>query len=1025
LLGLGASMSAGRHVRVTWSRYASTLVLSRRSGSRSSHGRHLLAWGAVIGALSLADPAVDLSPAVADAEVTTSLPARTSSAPMADQVSGSGKAVVWRQTTAADTRAHGWLSLSGGAPQDLGALADSADSVSVDVVSVQDSVVAVATSANPNGALTDKVTLRRLGTGSHEALAVAYNGSGAEGDERYRGQAGDGILVQQVHYVNGQYRVRLVLRTSTADRTLLSDDAQYEVLASDADGALVMRRTAPPWGHRLVYVDFATGTTVTLAEPSTDELPQGLEFTPTHVGVIEGATLTEWRRSVPAGNPAIVTLPTDNARWISDDTLAWYEWSADGNELYAMSRDGATDAADLKGTFHDISVGDDGRMRVSLYRPDMDAAVQTLANGRVSTADGEASTIPASPARLDALALSGGTLYTADDSFRRTGVLLSSHLTVGTTGASATMPSRVLAYSTGTVHKTLAATGNRVLVEQGNAYQVYEAGKLIGVPLQVDETALDQVVDFDGDHFLLWDHSSTYGGTVLLYTVATGTSRRVPQGSALYGGDIYTRLQNGPSSWSIKRTDLATSATSTVATVDCRPGDIQVRGSWILLTICGTAASTQGLLLKAGTTTRTTVDASTLVPVLGTNVLYTFTNSASGGITLNAQPLAVAGATAQPLFALPSKNTSLSAERWAVDRDAPWAAWIDNEGVTHIVWAGAPSRTSASAPTGFSPNGDGSADTWAPTWTYNRPVTWTLTLKSSTSTVRTVTGTSSGGSITPKWNGKTNAGTTAAEGTYTWTLAAKDAVTGTPAAGVSGTVTLRRTAPAASVTAPALASDTSTTVAIPVRWTGKTTGVTSYDVGWKVVTRNSTGAWTLGPLHTWRSRTTAKSAVFGSSGSLPVTPQPGLTYRFYVRAHDDAGQTGPWSAATASGIPLDDRSSALTYKGTWSSRSVTSAWRRTERVSVTPGATMSFTADGTKLRIVATRQPNGGRFAVIVDGTTVGTVNTHTSTTGYRKVVFTHTLGTKITNHKAQLRVLSGSTPSRATVHLDAVMVTR
>ncbi|WP_405769488.1 hypothetical protein [Streptomyces sp. NBC_01538] len=57
--------------------------------------------------------------------------------------------------------------------------------------------------------------------------------------------------------------------------------------------------------------------------------------------------------------------------------------------------------------------------------------------------------------------------------------------------------------------------------------------------------------------------------------------------------------------------------------------------------------------------------------------------------------------------------------------------------------------------------------------------------------------------------------------------------------------------------------------------------MTSYDIGWRVVTRSGTGEWKLGPLQTWRNRTTAKSAVFGASGS-PVGPTPDLTYRFYA-----------------------------------------------------------------------------------------------------------------------------------------------
>ena len=500
--------------------------------------------------------------------------------------------------------------------------------------------------------------------------------------------------------------------------------------------------------------------------------------------------------------------------------------------------------------------------------------------------------------------------------------------------------------------------------------------------------------------------------------------QRVPSGSALSGGAVYSAIRNGTTStWSIRRTDLTTGTAATVATVDCLPGDLQVRGSRILLTTCG-AASTTGLLLQAGTSNRTSVDASVHTPILGTDVLYTFTRSSDGAVTLNAQPLGGTATAAQPLFVLPEKADTAAADRWAVDRDAPWAAWMDDAGVTHVTWAGVPTAASAAVPAGFSPNGDGSGDTWAPAWVYNRPVSWTLTVKYGTTQVRSLTGTASDGRIAPVWDGTTQAGGAAAEGAYTWTLTVRDTVTGRAAADVSGKVTLRRVVPAASVTAPSLASSAATSAVVPVAWSAKTAGVTSYDVGWRVATRDSAGVWKLGPLQTWRTGTTARSALFGKAGS-PVQPVAGLTYRFYVRAHDDAGQTGPWSRAANTGIPVDDRAAALHYTGTWKSVAASSAWSGTERASATKGAYVSFSADGTQLRIVATRKSNGGRFAVVVDGKTVGTVNTYAATTAYRQVVFTHTLGTTITTHKVQLRVLSGSTPTRATVVLDAVMITR
>ncbi|WP_217552365.1 hypothetical protein [Streptomyces sp. GbtcB6] len=1001
-----------------------------------SHRRRFLAVpAAALAALAVAQAVTSLPAGAAPAtEVSATLAARTTSVPGAQDVSGSGQAVVWRQGTSADTVAHGWLAVAGGTPQDLGRLADTDETVTVHAVSVQDGVVAVATSTDPNGALADHVTLRHVGSGDEDVLPVAYDSAGAAGDERYRGQAGDGILVQQSYVDDASaYLVRLLLRTpGGTDRTLLSGDEQYEVLASDADGALVLRRTAPGWGHEVVYVDFATGAAVTVAEPDTDELPQGLEFTPAHVGVIDGTTLTEWQRSAPGDGPATVTLPVAGARWISDDTLAWYRRNdSDGsNELFAMARDGSTAAKDLGGTVGDLSVGDDGSMRATLYRPDQDAAIQTLTEGRVSTAAGDATTIPSGPARLDALALSGGALYTADDSSRQDGVLLRSDLTASPSGASASTPSRVLAYSGGSVHKTLAAAGGRVLVEQGGTgeeghYQVYEDGTLVGTPLDYTDASVVTVTDFDGAHALVSDKTTAANGTLLLYTFADGHSERVPSGSALYGGAVYSSVRNGTTStWSIRRTDLTTGTATTAATVNCLPGDLQVRGSRILLTTCG-AASTTGLLLRTGSSTGTAVDASVRTPILGTDVLYTFTKSAdTGTLTLNAQPLDGTSSAAQPLFTLPSKADSAAAERWAVDRDAPWAAWMDDAGVTHVTWAGVPTPASATAPAGFSPNGDGSADTWAPAWTYNRPVSWTLTLKSGSTQVRSLTGTAADGKVAPVWNGRTQTGGTAAEGAYSWTLTVQDTVTGRSAADLTGKAALRRTAPAATVTAPAVASSAATSASVPVTWSAKTAGVKAYDIGWRVTTRDSAGVWKLGPLHTWRTGTTAGSAVFGKAGS-PVQPGAGLTYRFYVRAHDDAGQTGSWSKAATTGIPVDDRASALHYTGTWKSVSASSAWAGTERTSTAKGAYVSFSADGTQLRVVATRRSSGGRFAVVVDGKTVGTIDTYAATTAYRQVVFTRTLGTTITTHKVQLRVLSGSRPGRSTVTLDAVLVTR
>jgi hypothetical protein len=55
---------------------------------------------------------------------------------------------------------------------------------------------------------------------------------------------------------------------------------------------------------------------VRVAAPASLVLPQGLEFTPGHVGVIDGATLTEWQRSALGDGPATVTFSREHTATI-------------------------------------------------------------------------------------------------------------------------------------------------------------------------------------------------------------------------------------------------------------------------------------------------------------------------------------------------------------------------------------------------------------------------------------------------------------------------------------------------------------------------------------------------------------------------------------------------------------------------------------------------------------------------------------------------------------------------------------
>ncbi|MFB6844186.1 hypothetical protein ACFCXS_04865 [Streptomyces sp. NPDC056373] len=76
---------------------------------------------------------------------------------------------------------------------------------------------------------------------------------------------------------------------------------------------------------------------------------------------------------------------------------------------------------------------------------------------------------------------------------------------------------------------------------------------------------------------------------------------------------------------------------------------------------------------------------------------------------------------------------------------------------------------------------------WAPVWQLNKPSTWTLTLTDAFgTTVRTLTGASTGAAVRPAWDGTTGTGGT----TYTWKLTAHPRDDQGPDLALTGTMTL-------------------------------------------------------------------------------------------------------------------------------------------------------------------------------------------------------------------------------------------
>ncbi len=181
--------------------------------------------------------------------------------------------------------------------------------------------------------------------------------------------------------------------------------------------------------------------------------------------------------------------------------------------------------------------------------------------------------------------------------------------------------------------------------------------------------------------------------------------------------------------------------------------------------------------------------------------------------------------------------------------------------------------------------------------------------------------------------------------------------------------------PTASVSAPYFSTDQSTTrkftVSLSSGDAAPGSGVASYDVDKKV---GASGSW--GRLAT---KTTAKSlSVNGSAGS---------TYYFRVRAHDQAGNVGAWSAQDLTMVPYDN--AQMNIKGYWKSLQASSYYLETTRraKSSSASAILKFKGGSAAYLITSTR-PNRGRFKVYRDGHYIKTVSLYSSSTKYRQRIY-------------------------------------
>lgn len=194
-------------------------------------------------------------------------------------------------------------------------------------------------------------------------------------------------------------------------------------------------------------------------------------------------------------------------------------------------------------------------------------------------------------------------------------------------------------------------------------------------------------------------------------------------------------------------------------------------------------------------------------------------------------------------------------------------------------------------------------------------------------------------------------------------------------------------------------------VTLRVPWTGSDvgTGIARYEFS----QRTDGGPWT-----------TVSTALTKPTIDRSLAPQH--DYRFRVRAVDKAGNVGAWAYGSTFRLSrYSEFSSAITYRGRWTTVSSPVYWGGGARKSRMAGATASLTFTGRSIAWVARTGPDRGKAGIYVNGTRVATVDLYSPDYQQQRVVWARSWTTSV-SREVTIRV--AGTSGRPRVDLDALV---
>ncbi|WP_405807604.1 FG-GAP-like repeat-containing protein [Streptomyces sp. NBC_00210] len=385
--------------------------------------------------------------------------------------------------------------------------------------------------------------------------------------------------------------------------------------------------------------------------------------------------------------------------------------------------------------------------------------------------------LAAVPAKVQGLAVGGGTLFVGDDSSGKRHAYTRELHVQGTPEYGE--------------RGSVMELGGECLPSAPDCHALYsDGGDLISLAHKAD--ADDQIVTRYGsavptglsggtitdaaDHYVVYTHAGTNQQTVYNTGAATDIKllTRTPVASALWAGTLWSATGN---TGSVTAYDLA--AKKPAGEVDtgsgCTPEELQALGRWLYWS-CGT---------RAGVYDRT---AKKSVPVpadealLGDGYLVRH-NKPDGKLELT--DFTSGTAVNSPLADFPATQRPQRRVTWTVDKFGGHVAYSDAAQRVHVVPVGVATQPLSGWATLYQHSGTSAgadADDYTDTGQFwvrlSKPAgDWTLTLKDPRTgkTVRTQTGGEARHTLYATWTGVSDGGTRLANGRYTWTVTARPA----------------------------------------------------------------------------------------------------------------------------------------------------------------------------------------------------------------------------------------------------------